>query len=236
MEVLEILQQSELQLLAAAAGITEWYGLTAGQQLTEQETMYGLHELVRRGALYGREGQFQFCEPYRTIFMTIKTADRLLAVTGKEQEMQNVCVYCGEKLVTLEESRQDAAAVRIGVYGWEALYGLLEERGFLPEPYVEPDIAGLQPEEEFTEMLSEQIKQLLVQPLRFDFSKEKEAQLLAQYLIFDLKREQRREPFQAFYLLANPCNYWIAAKDIQSLSYLRYDRENLMENIRSVLW
>lgn len=235
MEVMEILQQPELQLLAAAAGITEWYGATAGQPLTEQETMYWLHELIRRGVLSGGEGKFRFCEPYRTIFRTIKTADRLLAVTGNAQEMQNVCLYCGEKLVTLEESRQDADAVRIGVYEWEALHGLLEERGFLPEPYVEPDIAGLQPEEEFTEMLSEQVKQLLVQPDRFDFSTEKEAQLLVQYLMFDLKREQKREPFQAFYLLANPCNYWIAAKDIQSLSYLRYDREKLLESIRGVL-
>lgn len=235
MEVLEILQQTELQILAAAAGIREWYGLADEQALTEQETMYGVHELVRRGVLCSEEGVFWFSEPYRTIFLTLKTADRLLAVTGKEPEMQDFCLYCGEKLVVLEESRQDTAAVRIGICEWEDLYELMRERGFLPKPYVEADIAALQTVEEFARMLPEEIRRRLGQPGLPDLSKEGTEQLLAQYLIFDLKREKKQEPFQAFYLFENPCNYWIAEKDRQSFGFLRYDGDNLLESIRSRL-
>lgn len=235
METLQILQQREFRILAAAAGISELYGMGGGEPLSQQEVMYGLHELVQRGVLAGDGQEFMFCEPFRTIFHALKDADRLLVVTGRGQDMQDFCIYQGEKPVLLEESRQDADAVRVGVYEPEALYELLEERGFLPRAYVPMDIALLQKEEELTEALTKQTRAYLEKSLQADLPEEAEEQIIARYLLYDLKREQKREPFKAFYLLENPCNYWIAEKDAQTLSYLQYDQQTLYEKILASL-
>lgn len=234
MDILRIMKQSEFQILALAAGIEKIYGTGKYAPLSQQETMYGLHELIRNGILTEDNGQFLFCEPYRTIFMELKNADRLLAVTSEKSGTQDVSIYKGKKLITLEESRQDAGALRIGQYELQELPGLLEEKGFLPDAYVPLDIALLQPQEELEERLAPGMRELLMSAEKMDLSGEMQEQLWEQFLLFDLKNQGMQEPFEAIYLLENPCNYWIAVKNRENVEYTQYAPQRLCDRLREI--
>ena len=239
METLHILPLYEFQILAAAVGITDLYGINPGDPLQEDTLMYGIHEMVRKGILISQENGFNLIEPYRTIFLSIKDASWILAVTGSEPEMENICFYLGEKLITLEESRQDSKALRIGVYEKEEMFSLLEERGFLPKPYLEPDVSAIQPEEELLEALQSDTREGLMRRGSFFLLNgekgDRMPEILAQYLVFAFGKEKETLPRKAFYLLSNPCNYWVAEKDREETIFLHYDTHSLYERILAAL-
>lgn len=238
METLHILQKMEFQILAAAVGITDLYGIRLGESLSEKTLMYGIHEMVRKKILIDKESSFEISEPYRSAFLSLKDTKWIFAAAGSGTEMENTCFYLGEKLVTIEESLQDKNAVRMGVYEKEALYVLLQEKGFLPKPYLDLDIAVLQPQEELLEALSEDTRKGLFEPEEFflySWEEESRQEILAQYLVFAFGKDVEPVPRKALYLLSNPCNYWIAEKDREQTTLLQYDENNLYERILDAL-
>ncbi|MBD5459947.1 MAG: hypothetical protein HDR26_03240 [Lachnospiraceae bacterium] len=147
MEELLILGETEFQILAAAMGLTRIYGIRPKSEPDEAAVMYTIHEMAGKGILVQEGGGFRLREPYRTAVLSMKEAGWILAVTGKDREMSDACFYLGDRLVSLEESLQDESAIKIGVHEREELFPQLSDRGFLPKPFLDPDIAGLQERE-----------------------------------------------------------------------------------------
>lgn len=210
MEVQWILQETEFLILAAAMGIENIYGIRPQQEPGESEVMYAVHEMTGKGILLFENGVFFVREPYRSAFLTINTAKRILAVTGSSPDMVDTCFYFGRQMITLEKSRWDEHAVRIGMVKKKELYGQLCDRGFLPEPFWETDIAGMQEVEKLAD---------------------EEAQLYASYLIFDPERENR-EPCKEFQLLRSSGNDWVSEGES---GLVCYDRNAFYEQLTEVL-
>lgn len=233
MDILHILSYLDFQVLAGVAGISQLYGVRVNQTYSEQEMMYCVHELVKRGILKGENGQFSMEEPYRTIFRSLKNSQYILAMTGIMDDMRNVCIYIGDKLVAVEDSLQDQNAVRIGVYEPDQLKRLMKENGFMPKAYMEMDIAMLQSEKELTESLEQEIRECLFEPKRFFLLDEKEqsGKVLGQYLIFSYGMRKQHIPCHGFYLIDNVCNYWIARKDGEQTTLSQYSEDSMFQNI-----
>lgn len=185
MEEFLILREIEFQVLAAAMGFTEIYGVRPQEQPDERAVMYAVHEMAEKGILTGESGNFRLNEPYRTAVLTMKGAERILAVTGGDGGMSDVCFYLGDKMVSLEESMQDESAVRIGIHDKEALYTQLLDRGFLPRPFLDPDIAALQ---------------------EWEDAPDGAENIYAGYRILPAG-EKRQETPRVFYLIREACNY-----------------------------
>lgn len=218
MEEILILQQTEFQILAAAVNFTKIYGIRPESFPDESAFMYGVHEMVQKGILKEQNEKFVLQEPYRTAFLSMKDAETILAVESHADAVGNSCFYFGEKLITLEESLQDEAAFRIGVSNKEDLYELLEEKGFLPKPLLEPDVAVLQEVEELQEAMGDT-------PM--------EKSIYAQYLIFYPKNGQQAQ--KTLYLINNPYNYWIAEKEGNQTRFFHYNQESMYESLRQAL-
>ena len=203
MEELFILQEEEFQILATAMDFTDVYGICTVHTPDEASVLYAIHEMVQKGILEKTKEGFYLAPVYRTAFSNMKTAEKILAVTGKNEEVSDICFYLGDRLISLEESRQDKNAVKIGIYEKCELRSLLAERGFLPEPFWEQDIAELQKEGEL--LLTEET-------------------VLAQYVLFS-PPDKKQEPYKNFRLLQNGCDHRIAEKDGEAVAYAVYSAE-----------
>ena len=234
METLHILQQSEFQVLAAAVGFTNIYGIRSDIEIDETAVMYGIHEMVQKGILKPIGDNFEISEPLKSAFLNLRDATSILAATGIGERKDNACFYIGEKIISVEESSTDKNAVKIGIYERTELYECLLERGFLPEPFVEEDIACMQPEEEMlSELPGESIKDIAsTDQLDLSGANVEEA-VAAQYLCIYPK--EAREVKKAFYLINNSCNYWIAQKDADSIEFAQYNPDELYERVTAVL-
>lgn len=203
LEELFILQEEEFQILATAMDFTEVYGICTTHVQDETSVFYALYEMVQKGILEKTEEGFRLAVVYRTAFQNMKKAEKILAVTGRGEDTSDICLYLGKKLISLEESRQDEHAVKIGIFEKSELKRLLSERGFLPKPFWKPDIAVLEKGEGM--------------PLQ-------EEMVFAQYLLFS-PSEKPREPYRSFRLLQNGCDYRIAEDKKETTVYTAYDVE-----------
>lgn len=213
MEELFILQEEEFQILATAMDFTDVYGICTTHTPDEASVLYAIHGMVQKGILEKTKEGFCPAPVYRIAFSNMKTAEKILAVTGKNEETADICFYLGDKLISLEESRQDKNAVRIGIFEKYELRRLLSERGFLPEPFWEQDVAELQEDEE---------------PLPGEES------VFAQYLLFS-PQEKKQEPYKSFRLLQNGCDYRFAEKDGETVTYAVYSEEVFWEYLERSL-
>ncbi|MCM1539160.1 MAG: hypothetical protein NC254_12285 [bacterium] len=210
MEEQWILQETEFQILAAAMGIESFYGIRPQEEAGEAEVMYAIHEMTAKGMLMAESGGFRIADPYRRMFASMKTAKRILAVAGNNAEKEKVCFYFGKQIVSLEKSVWDAHAVRIGSVKKGMLYAQLCDRGFLPEPFWEPDIAQMQEAEDVSEQ---------------------EAQIYASYQILEPAQE-KRESGSIFRLLRVSCNYWVSEGES---GLVRYEKKQFYERLINAL-
>lgn len=204
MEELFILREEEFQILATAMDFTDVYGICTVHTLDEASVLYAVHEMVQKGILEKTKEGFCPTPVYRTAFSNMKAAEKILAVTGKNEETVDTCFYLGNKLISLEESRQDKNAVRIGIFEKSELRGLLSERGFLPEPFWKQEIVGFQKKGEL--------------PFKGET-------VFAQYVLF-CPPEKKQEPYKSFLLLQNGCDYRIAENDDKAVVYAAYSIED----------
>lgn len=208
MEELMILRQMEFQVLAAALGIGEIFGVRPKEDMShpeQSELLNTIYEMAQKGIIKPNGQKYEVQEPWRTIMCSIREAGKILAVENRENRA--VTFYFGRELICLEESAQDEDAVLIGKYAPEECTGLLEEKGFLPPPYLDADLAELQTEEEAREWL-----------VRVTASGN-EIPFICHYQIFDGFKIQQDD----FYLVDNPCNYWIVRKSGEGLQFSRYN-------------
>lgn len=201
MEEFLILREIEFQVLAAAMGFTKIYGVRPQGKPDEAAVMYAVHEMAEKGILTGEGSNFRLKEPYRTAVLTMKDAGQILAVTGGDDGMSDVCFYLGERMVSLEESMQDESAVRVGIHEREALYTQLWDRGFLPKPFLDPDIAMLQEREN---------------------ASRDEENIFARYLILSADKN-RQGTDRAFYLIRESCAYRVMEKIGDRKEYREYE-------------
>lgn len=238
-----ILQQTEFQIIAVAVKFLQVYGIRTDIIVDEKSFMYNLHEMVVKGIFCVRDQEFVLQEPYRTAFLSMRDAESILSVSGNRDVLGNICFYIGDKLITLEQSIQDESALRIGIYEKSELSGLLEEKGFFPEPFVESDIAQFQSEEEIVDTLSDSVKKQLFDSKGITFIQAEstqdenistEGEIYAQYLIFEPKKGTQAK--RAYYLLYNPYNYWIAEKDDNDINFFYYTMNSLDERLKQSLF
>ncbi|MDE6642430.1 MAG: hypothetical protein K2K63_18120 [Acetatifactor sp.] len=208
MEELMILRQMEFQVLAAALGIEEIFGVRPRKDMSclgQSELLYIILEMAQKGILKPNGRKYEVQEPWRTMMCSIGEAGKILAVENREERA--VTFFFGRELICLEESAQDADAVRIGMYAPEECYRLLEEKGFLPPPHLEADLAALQTEEEAKDWFAG-----VTAP-------GDDIPFICHYRIFDGFKILQDD----FYLVDNPCNYWIVRKSGEELRFSRYD-------------
>lgn len=208
MEELMILRQVEFQVLAAALGIREIFGVRPREdmsRLAQSELLYMIHEMAQKGILRLKGAKYEVQEPWRTMMCSIREAEKILAVENRESRA--VTLYFGRELICLEDSAQDEDAVLIGMYAPEECSRLLEEKGFLPPPHLEADLAALQTEEEAREWLTG-----VTAP-------GDDIPFTCHYRVFDGFKIQQDD----LYLVDNPCNYWIVRKSGEGLRFSRYD-------------
>lgn len=215
MEELLVLQQREFQILAAAMGLKFLYGIPPMEDMAE-DYLYVVHEMVGKEILKPTDLGFSVQEPYRSAMYALKGTQTIMAVERKDDTAS--VFYYGTKLVCMEESIQDADAIRIGLYAAADLYNVLEERGFLPSPYLDADLAMLQTEDDFKEWLG-------------DFEKIDELPFFLRYQIFD----NNKRLIDAFYLIDNPCNYWVARQNGIELSFSRYIKNDLYNELKAYM-
>ena len=225
MDEILILQQTEFMILAVAVNYTRIYGILPEQELDEKTFMYGMHEMIEKNILKVEESNFVIQEPYRTAILSMKNAESILSMTGNDDSVDNTCFYLGEKIVVLEASTQDTSAIRISVHDREDLYKLLLEKGFLPEPFVEPDIACLQQEDEMKETLGGIV-------LSDEETMDNEL-IYAKYTVMVLQGNSEPEQRDVF-LLNNPYNYWIAEEMDGETYFCHYDKETLYEKLNQL--
>ncbi len=205
-----ILQETEFQILAAVMGIENIYGIRPKQELGESEVMYTVHEMAKKGILLPEGSSLRIIEPYRQAFRSIKTAKRILAVTGSDDKLTDACFYLGKQMVVLEKSQRDEHAVRICMAERSMLYEQLCDREFLPEPFWDPDMKGLQKEEELAA---------------------EEQSPYAVYRVFDTTHKMRG-PYKVFTLLYALCDYWVSEEEG---GLVCYDRKRFCERLTDVL-
>ena len=206
MEELFILREEEFQILATAMDFTDVYGICTVHAPDEASVLYAIHEMVQKRILEKTKEGFCPAPVYRTAFSNMKAAEKILAVTGKNEETADICFYLGNKLISLEESRQDKNAVKIGIFEKRELRGLLSERGFLPEPFWEQDIVGLQREGEL--------------PLKGET-------VFAKFVLF-CPAKKKQKPYKSFQILQNGCDYRIAEKDDEAVVHTAYSTEDFL--------
>ena len=209
MEELFILQEIEFQILAGAMGIKRVYGIKPETELDETNTMYTIHEMTGKGILLQDEKGLYITEPYRTALQIMKNADQILTVAGEKPG--ECCFYFGEKIVSLESSRQDKNAVKIGLFEREMLCGKLQDGEFLPQPLLEMDIACLQSEEDMLES---------------------ENPVYDEFCLYSTSDEEAK---MKIFLLENPCNYWIKIEESDKVMYMHYSVESCYDCLKSVL-
>ncbi len=212
MEELIILRQQEFQILAAALGIKEIFGLRPRKDVgsfKRTDFLYVVHEMAQKGILEPKGTEYAVQEPYRSLMRSVGEAGRILAV--EERKERAAAFYFGSKLACLEESVQDEDAVRMGLYVPGECRRVLEEMEFLPPPRLEADLAALQTEKEAREWLD--------RPFAF------------RYLIFDRDKCLKAE----FCLMDTSCNYWIVEKGEKELLLSRYSPQDLYEKIQGAL-
>jgi len=217
MEEILILQQTEFRILAAIVNLNKVYGIRPKEVLDEKEFMYGVHEMAAKGILKKEAEKFSIQDPYKTMILSIRDAQKILAVAGNGNEVGKTCFYFGEKLIVMEESMQDDAALRIGVFNREDFYTLLEEKAFLPMPLLDPDVAQLQTEEELLEDL-----------------KDKELPVYAEYKI--MNRYGNEVVNKDIKLIYNPYNYWIMENEDGDSLFFRYTKEDLFDRLKQELY
>lgn len=213
MEELLILREAEFQVLAAAMDFTRIYGVRSKSEPDEAAVMYVIHEMARKGILISEGGNFRLKEPYRTAILSMKAAEQILAVTGGDMGMSDVCFYLGGTIVSLEESMQDENAVRIGIHKREALYTQLSDRGFLPRPLLDPDIAGLWEREP--------------KPC-------KEETVYARYLLLSAGKEPQ-EADRMFCLIRESCGYRVMEKTGDGKEYRAYEAQEFYKRLVSCI-
>lgn len=142
MNELYILTQPEFQILAASKDIRKMYGIKPVGILDEDLVMYEIHEMVSKGILRKKGESFIICSPYDEMIDTIKKSEVFLSVQSAYEEFDDISFYYDDAMVTsYEESRQDEESVKLGIFKIEEMQEALQDRGFLPENPIDPDIA-----------------------------------------------------------------------------------------------
>lgn len=142
MNELYILTQQEFQILAASKDIRKMYGIKHAGILDEDLVMYEIHEMVSKGILREKEASFVICAPYDAMLDTIKKSDVFLSIQSAYEEFDDISFYYDDPMVTsYEESRRDEESVKLGIFKIEEMQEALQDRGFLPENSIDPDIA-----------------------------------------------------------------------------------------------
>ncbi len=159
---LYILTQPEFQILAVSKDIRKMYGIKPAGILDEDLVMYEIHEMVSKGILREKGASFVICAPYDAMIDTIKKSEAFLSVQSAYEEFDDISFYYDDPMVTsYEESRQDEESVKLGIFKIEEMQEALQDRGFLPENPIDPDIALILNDDGLIRELSE-AKELVV--------------------------------------------------------------------------
>lgn len=215
MEELIILPQREFQVLAAAWGIGEIFGVCPREDMSglgRSDLLYIVHEMAQKNILKFDGARYEVQEPYRSVLCSIREAEQILAVEDRDGYAS--VFYFGRALVCLEESVQDEDAVRIGIYDPGKCRSVLEEKGFLPQPCPEGNLAVLQTEDEAGEWLA-------------NVSAGGSVPYVFRYRIFDSLKSLQAE----YDLVEGPFNDWIVHKSGEELQISRYDGQRLYEKL-----
>lgn len=204
-----VLQQEELVILASAFEIKQIYGIVFQEREEEARVPYHIHEMARNGILKFQNETLIVTDFYREIFQTIADAEKILTVRKYVKDEDYSWYYIGSKVVCLQESREDVKAVRISICTKEDFYKTLEESGFLPETFIDPELAALEPLEEVQAKLSEF---LVCFRYRTAF-------------IAESRGNEERE----YCLVRSKHNYWILENTRQDQRLIRYEQKKFYE-------
>lgn len=142
MNELYILTRPEFQILAASKDIRKMYGIKLARILDEDLVMYGIHEMVSKGILKEKGTSFVICAPYDAMLDTIKKSEFFLSIQSTCEELDDISFYYDDPMViSYEESRRDEESVKLGIFRIEEMQETLQDRGFLPDNPLDPDIA-----------------------------------------------------------------------------------------------
>ncbi len=239
MEELHILTHTELQILASLSGMEELYGIKPAEEekLDETTAMYAMHEMVQKNIFSQMDDSLVLNESYKKILDVLKEPNVILNLSYTSADKSDFCLYFGKQVIYMEESPNDVNSVRIGIYQKEDLARLFGENDILPEPYVDKDVASMQPLEEMLERLNESVKTEINNPDCIN--------LLAQdgvpetgsvYLqVLFIHPKESKEAQCALYLIEDPFNPWIVQKQNGISAYEQYDREAMVHKILDML-
>lgn len=129
-----ILNDKELGILLAAAGISGFCGFRQGQGSDGDEVPYLIHAMVRNAVIRQEGGELIVREPYSAMINSLKNARAVLSVETGEDRKKVMYIYIGTGFLSMADSLNDKNAVRLKFLEKEEVMDLLD-RHFCPEGY-----------------------------------------------------------------------------------------------------
>ena len=203
-----IMGELEFYILVKAVGMTKLFGIKQNQVLDKQNVTYSIHDMVNKKIICKQDARFIVNQPYSELFSIMKEAKKIIHISGKEE----FSLYLGDKVVFIEESELDDAAVRMGCFERDEISSLLQDKGLFPEPHLDVESANLQSVKAFIEETGDSFEDCVH----------------TKYQLFALSEGDN--PIRSVYLLDNAYNYWIRIINGETTEYVRYTK-NVMNKI-----
>ena len=131
-----LLTKTQLKALLAGSGVTRIVGFDPGSGPVTAEQLPNAYNALMRLSLISSDGErFYASEQAKSIIRQLTGAPAFFAVHTRRANLPDMCVYCGEKLLTVAFSPFNADTVSIGIVSFDIFFQSLEDEGYFPEEF-----------------------------------------------------------------------------------------------------
>lgn len=111
-----ILKYEEMQILCAAAGITQYYGMNIPDQEITQKDVFNelLFRMVKRKQLK-IDDKIYLEEPLLSIFRIIEKADDIFLVYPRDERYPTTCYYYGDEIAKVQNGSRRSREMRVSL-------------------------------------------------------------------------------------------------------------------------
>lgn len=130
-----LLSMKELLILAAGAGIRQYYGLIPGDagNMTKEEYLDCVFQMTKVGFLETEEDHVKIEKTLLAVLEQIRDAKTILVCYPNDDRVPMRCCYCASRVTMIESCHADSAKVRVGGMEYRELPELLSDASYFPE-------------------------------------------------------------------------------------------------------
>ena len=233
-----ILELAEFEILAAAKGMTSYYGFPPAEEYDSRQGSYAVHRMLQNGILKQEQDSLVIQQPITSYMDRIVRADRLLVIDRGQCQQPRQCIYYmegspendAEACICMENSAVDKSRVFLSAMSVEELFCQMQDLGQMPVPHLKEELGELDFSGQWEKYLPDTLTEKLNQGLLAD--SEELVGETGVHVIVTLRNKEDGNMSKRMLLVDSPLEYGMLLQTAGGTEWKRYEPEHLMKIIR----